>query len=87
MELSPSSLIQEPGTKAAVAQGTNGGTSAVSRPLWLQTAGLWVCPHACHGCLLCGCRFSPIPQEIGLLPPEIASMSVYTSVSEIFFFF
>lgn len=54
--------------------------------LWLQTASPWMSPHAHNGCLLCVCILSPIPQEICSLPPEEASIFVYMSAPEIFFF-
>lgn len=47
---------------------------------------LWTSPRACNGCLLCGCIFLPIPQEIGSPPPKKASVFVSLPVPERFFF-
>lgn len=86
VELSLSSLISRALHQSWCGGGCEGREFSNFKQSVAADAHLWMSPHACDGCLLCGHILSPIPQEIYLLPPEKTSVFVYMSVPEIFFF-
>lgn len=72
----------EPCPKASVVKGKRQGLGQFLAVLKLWAVGLRMSPSAHDGCLLCGQRLLPIPQEICPPSPGNTSEFVYTSVPE-----